>query len=425
MKKTISYLLVLIFILGTIFPALRAEASETVNEELKGDEGEGIILSFERKVYAVAAGYSVEAILETENLDSPIAYINYSSTGYPISVDRQGVITGYEHLSEGDTFDGYVTASGTLEDGTFFSATCDVIVTDPFMEESYTIVKQDFYRLRELGSPSYSYCTNLTFSNPDAFKVTSEKTGRFKAMVTGGPYTISVTVDGKPLSTTVYITQPSINRYYPALTKGQTSRLKITGLSEEYSTEVIFASENESVATVSETGLIKAKKIGSTIVTATVDNHVFTVYVTVGTEIAVKAFKRAYAVLGATYSQWYRMKKGYYDCSSLAWRSYHAAGYNLCDSSNWAPTAAMEAKWLVKKGKKIKGKTTSITGLRVGDLIFFSYGKNGRYKNIDHVAMYMGNNLIIHANGTTDNVAITSYDDYKEHTVMVCRPTTA
>ena len=35
--------------------------------------------------------------------------------------------------------------------------------------------------------------------------------------------------------------------------------------------------------------------------------------------------------------------------------------------------------------------------LRPGDLIFYSYEKNDRYKNISHVAIYAGDGKMIHA----------------------------
>ena len=35
--------------------------------------------------------------------------------------------------------------------------------------------------------------------------------------------------------------------------------------------------------------------------------------------------------------------------------------------------------------------------MQPGDLIFFSYTRNGRYKNISHVAIYVGNGKVVEA----------------------------
>ena len=64
--------------------------------------------------------------------------------------------------------------------------------------------------------------------------------------------------------------------------------------------------------------------------------------VTVGKNAtAVKAAQAAYSHRGAQYSQELRMKPGYYDCSSLVWRSYNEVGVNLAGAT-YAPTAAEE-----------------------------------------------------------------------------------
>jgi len=44
-----------------------------------------------------------------------------------------------------------------------------------------------------------------------------------------------------------------------------------------------------------------------------------------------------------------------------------------------------------------KGMIISQKDLRPRDLIFYSYEKNGRYKDISHVAIYAGDGKMIHA----------------------------
>lgn len=96
------------------------------------------------------------------------------------------------------------------------------------------------------------------------------------------------------------------------------------------------------------------------------------------------------------------MQKGYADCSSYVWKSYKTAGIYFGDKG-YAPTAANIAKWCSKKHRLLK--LSSYNGrsdkLKPGDLIFYKKrsGKNGRYKNIEHVSMYIGNNMVLHASG--------------------------
>ena len=42
----------------------------------------------------------------------------------------------------------------------------------------------------------------------------------------------------------------------------------------------------------------------------------------------------------------------------------------------------------------------SYSQIQPGDLIFYSYTTNGRYKNISHVAMYVGNGKVVEAANT-------------------------
>ena len=57
-----------------------------------------------------------------------------------------------------------------------------------------------------------------------------------------------------------------------------------------------------------------------------------------------------------------------------------------------ATTAAAEAQGLDETGK-----TVSFDKLQPGDLIFYSFTSNGRYKNISHVAVYVGNGKVVEA----------------------------
>ena len=118
--------------------------------------------------------------------------------------------------------------------------------------------------------------------------------------------------------------------------------------------------------------------------------------------------------VGYPYSQEKRNSGRYYDCSSLAYYSWKDAGADI--SYGGATTAAAEAQ-----GLDLAGKTVSFDQLQPGDLIFYSFAGNGRYKNISHVAVYVGNGRVVEALNERLGVV---YRDVKStgKIVMIGRP---
>ena len=118
--------------------------------------------------------------------------------------------------------------------------------------------------------------------------------------------------------------------------------------------------------------------------------------------------------VGYPYSQEKRNSGSYYDCSSLAYYSWKDAGTDI--SYGGATTAAAEAQ-----GLEQAGKTVSFDQLQPGDLIFYSFAGNGRYKNISHVAVYVGNGRVVEALNERLGVV---YRDVKStgKIVMIGRP---
>jgi len=79
------------------------------------------------------------------------------------------------------------------------------------------------------------------------------------------------------------------------------------------------------------------------------------------------------------------------DCSNLTlWSYYQATGQWLMPR-----TAADQYRYCVKYGTKLTRDQ-----LHKGDLVFKGGADNGRYKDICHVAMYIGSGMVIEANGT-------------------------
>ena len=105
-----------------------------------------------------------------------------------------------------------------------------------------------------------------------------------------------------------------------------------------------------------------------------------------GSDIGQNAVQLGMTKLGCHYSQARRFDEGYYDCSSFVLRMYREFGLEL------PGTAAEQGRYCATQGMIINKEE-----LRPGDLIFYSYEKNDRYKNISHVAMYAGDGKMIHA----------------------------
>lgn len=204
-----------------------------------------------------------------------------------------------------------------------------------------------------------------------------------------GTTVLTITINNTVFTLKVIASEVSINKNSSLLVLKKKTTLKIRG----YSDKVKWKTMNKKVASVSSAGVVKGKKTGSTIVYAEVGSHRLGCAVSVLTSKQKKVINAAKKLGRGTYSQPKRMLKGYYDCSSLVWRAYKKIGKTFGDRS-YAPVAANIAKYLFKNKKRIKGGLNSknINGmkLRPGDLAFGTGAKNGRYKGIYHVEMFVG-----------------------------------
>lgn len=120
----------------------------------------------------------------------------------------------------------------------------------------------------------------------------------------------------------------------------------------------------------------------------------------------------AISKIGFPYSQAGRDSGNAYDCSSLVYYAYLNAGLDIKNEDS--TTAAEIAKKLV-----LGGKSVSVNELKEGDLIFYSNVRNGRFHNISHVSIYIGNGQMIEASPNKgvkySNLRLSSVTD-------VCRP---
>lgn len=195
-----------------------------------------------------------------------------------------------------------------------------------------------------------------------------------------------------------------------ALYKGESETLKVKGMPSK----VRWSSSDSTIVKVSGTGKIIAKEYGYATITAKSEGVELTYEVGVSYEKAVKALRYAVRNYHSTYSQEKRTQKGYYDCSSYVWYSYHSQGVNL-GSSDYPPTAANIAKWCKQNGYIIMEGNIEISKLLPGDLIFETGSDNGRYRGIYHVDLYQGN-------GASMTVGRQKFYEKRIRKVMIARP---
>lgn len=264
---------------------------------------------------------------------------------------------------------------------------------------------------------SYSYAEGIYYHY-----CSLTDTGKLQGEI-AGTETITVLVDGREISIPVVITNPVYQNCKFTMYKGLKKNLTISGLSKKYST-ISYQTGNAKIAAVAKTtGKVTAKKVGVTKITVNADGKKLTIWVEISTKKAYQAAKKEIAISKTKthYSQAKRMSKGYYDCSSLVSRVYRQYGVYFGSKSGWSPTAAAIGQWCSTHNKVIAKKGVSYTKLVPGDLVFYSYGKNGRYKNITHVEMYVGNGMSVSASSSNDRVIHYGYSSYG--VVLIARPT--
>lgn len=118
--------------------------------------------------------------------------------------------------------------------------------------------------------------------------------------------------------------------------------------------------------------------------------------------------------VGYPYSQDNRDTGNYFDCSSLAYYAWRQAGVSLLyEGSN---TAASEGKFCYDHNLLVEYED-----MEPGDLIFYSYSKNGRFMDISHVAVYVGDGMVVEAANERTGVVYRGVQG-KSKIVMIGRP---
>lgn len=135
-----------------------------------------------------------------------------------------------------------------------------------------------------------------------------------------------------------------------------------------------------------------------------------TVYDLAASEYGGKIVDSAMSRLGNPYSQAYRGKGSYVDCSYLTMWCYRQAGAIL------PGTAAEQARYCVENKY-----TIAKAQLQTGDLVFWSYKPNGRFMNVTHVGIYAGDGMVVDASSSKGKVVYRNLFD-SDKQVLYGRP---
>lgn len=303
-----------------------------------------------------------------------------------------------------------ITANVTYSNGTTARYTSSMRVSEPKMKSGTTLITR--YNSKSIALSGTNDYSSITWKSSKKSVATVSGNG----MVTGiknGSAAITAVVDGKKLTCKVYVSNPTLKSDYSGLTPGGTAQIQLKGTSKK--SKITYSSPNKSVARVSSKGKITAVGCGSVEIKVTADGKEMYYWVEVAPQAAWNACNKGYSIMNSsTYSQTYRMSQGYYDCSSLVFRSYDYNVALLGGSRSWAPTAAGMASYMAQTGKVLSYQALPVTQLLPGDIIFYGHEDNGRYLGIYHVSMYYG------GGNRLEKPLRTYYEDY--NIVMIARP---
>ena len=326
--------------------------------------------------------------------------------------------SGIAAIAAGET---ELTAVITPKNGDVLKLSTKLVVTDPVIEETDIVIAEGVTKNITVDGINDASIIEWNLKNSENGAAYFKKAGKLYANNIGEDV-VTINADGRNLLCYVTITDPYYDGDGITNCKGGSDQIKIKGLYKEKST-VTFKSSKSSVATVDEEGMVEALKAGNSVITVNADGRKIEIPVEIASVKGYKASKKAISISNTKtqYSQAKRMKKGYYDCSSLIWRVYSKYNVFFGVESGWAPTAADIAKWCQNNGKALYNKAVPSEKLLPGDLVFFSYTKNGRYKNISHVEMYTGQDMDVSASSSNNAVIHYEYSQ-NDSIVMIARP---
>ncbi len=304
-----------------------------------------------------------------------------------------------------------VVATVTDKKGAVTTYSNTVYVSDPVINTKNIILLGSNAgpdRLQYISFSGLSPYSEITWTLPDTSRLKTTVYRNKIALLGDTPEsgTIEATVDGKTYKVTYTVYNPVFNQLPAYIIKGKKTKINITNIG---TLRPAYTNRMKSIATVAADGTITGIKSGVAYVDAKIGNYSFDYRVEVGAKGMKTIIKRAtYIVNKWKYSQSKRMKKKYYDCSSLVWKGYKAYKHyqKKLGSSKWALSAGALFDYLNQKKKIVYYGYLDYDYLKPGDLIFYGdynsavmYSTPGRTLNIYHVSMYAGNGSVVEKGG--------------------------
>ena len=408
---------------------------EEVTSVALGEESDCVYLD-----YGQSGIFTIDTTLEPYSEYTAITDVKYISDNESVLyIDDQGNFTA-QSQGEANLYvnfeyaeDEYMQIEYTIyvyPDMTNATVSSDSIVGYVAVSDEYTYeqsiqlegVDYVFSDSDPLTNLSYSYEGGANISVSDISVENNTITFTFSGY---GTTTLSYVLAGKSFTLTAKVVRTTLNATSTLMYPGKTKTITVSNAKGKKITgNIKYESSNKSVATVNSNGKVTAKSVGNAIIKVSVGGVLYLGCAVSVTKISkVKAIKKATRIFeSSTYSQPYRMKTGYYDCSSLVWRSFSTYGYKF-GASSWAPTAAGIASYLNSHSKLI-GKCTNnkIQKLKMqaGDLIFKPGAKNGRYRGIYHVEIFSGYDFLYFdddGEAVVIDTWVTRYDGYLKYSI--------
>ncbi|MBR1635562.1 MAG: Ig-like domain-containing protein [Lachnospiraceae bacterium] len=225
--------------------------------------------------------YKLSATVEPE--DAANKTLSWGSEDENVAtVDENGLVTA---VAKGET-----TITATSKDGTDISGLCKVTVTDSSEEPvpvtgvtlnktSLTMAKGKERVLTATVSPDNATNKNVTWSSSDSSVASVDENGVVTANEAGaatitvttadGPYTATceVTVTDEPiLATSIVLDKTTLT-----MAKDKIRTLTATVSPTNITEEVVWSSNDESIALVDENGVVTAKAVGTATIIATTE----------------------------------------------------------------------------------------------------------------------------------------------------------
>lgn len=182
-----------------------------------------------------------------------------------------------------------------------------------------------------------------------------------------------------------------LNKTKVLLEIGESYQLKV----KNTSSKVKWSSSNKKVVKVSSKGVLTPKSVGSAKVTAKAKGKKYTCKVTVADYSGMSVEQKEVV----SYALKYVGNKYRYGGSSLT-KGTDCSGFTMAVYKNFGYNLVHNAYGQLKTTKSVKMKN-----IKPGDLIFYGSSK----KNCSHVALYIGNNKVVHASTESTGIVVSDY----------------